>query len=126
MASNRYLLDTNVFIWAMEENKRLPRSVKDKIADPKNLILISVASVWEIVIKRAKHTLNVPKDIEGGIRKSNFGILPIQISHIMELEKIANHHKDPFDRILIAQAKSENLTLITTDAKIKKYDVKVL
>ncbi len=117
----RYLLDTHVFIWWMEKNKRLPDKLMNLINDPQNEVYLSVVNVWEIVIKNAKGKLKSPKDIKGGIQKSSFVLLPIDINHVLEVEKLPDIHKDPFDRILIAQAKVENLTLITSDEKIWKY-----
>ena len=120
-----YLLDTHVFIWAMEVSQKLHQNIKDMISDPNNIIFVSVATIWEIMIKKRKG-LKVPKDILGGIKKSNFVLLPIDISHVLEVEKLPDIHKDPFDRILIAQAKVESLTLITTDQKIWKYKLSLI
>ncbi len=120
-----YLLDTQTFIWVMEGNRRLSQYLKDRISDPNNEIFVSVGSIWEIVIKKRKG-LKVPKDVLGGIKKSNFSLLSIEISHVLEVEKLADFHKDPFDRILIAQAKIENLTLITSDKKIWQYNIPLI
>jgi len=116
----RYLLDTHVFIWAMEESHKLRQNIKDTISNPNNIVFVSVATIWEIIIKKRKG-LKIPKDILGGIKKSNFVLLPVDISHVLEVEKLPDYHKDPFDRILISQAKVENLILITSDEKIWKY-----
>lgn len=121
MKATNYLLDTHIFIWGMEESIRLSKDIKLKISDPSNKVFISVATVWEIIIKRAKKGLNVPKDIVGGIKASGFQLLSIEVAHVLEVEKLPLYHKDPFDRILIAQAKVENLTLITSDQKFQKY-----
>lgn len=121
----RYLLDTQIFIWAMEENKRLSQDTKSKISDPNNKIFVSVATVWEIIIKKRKG-LKVPRDIPAGIQQSNFVLLSIDINHVLEVEELPGIHKDPFDRILIAQAKTENLTLITADPKIWKYNISLI
>ena len=118
----KYLIDTHIFIWAMEENKRLPLDIKARISDPNNKVFVSVTSIWEIIIKKRKG-LKVPKDILGGIKKSNFVLLSIDINHVLEVENLPFYHGDPFDRILIAQAKVENLTLITSDEKIWKYNL---
>ncbi len=120
-----YLLDTQIFIWAMQGDKRLSKSLKDIISDSKNKIFISVVSVWEIVIKKRKG-LKVPKDISGAIEKANLTLLPIEVKHVLEVEKLADFHKDPFDRILMAQALVEDLTLITSDQKIWKYNLKLI
>ncbi|MBI2039689.1 type II toxin-antitoxin system VapC family toxin [Candidatus Microgenomates bacterium] len=120
-----YLLDTQVFIWAMEKSTRFSKAFQKVISDPNNMVFVSVATVWEIIIKKRKG-LKVPRDIAGGIKKSLFTILPINIDHVLEIEVLEDYHKDPFDRIIIAQAKVEKLTLITVDEKILKYHIKAL
>lgn len=120
------MLDTQVFIWWMESNKRLPRNINLLINDPQNTISISVASAWEMVIKRQKGKLRVPKDIEGGIKAGGFSLLPIELEHVLRIEKLPLFHKDPFDRILISQAQIEYLTLISNDRKIWRYKIDVL
>lgn len=123
---NNFLLDTHIFVWAMEGSKLLPESIKNKIADPNNKIFVSVASIWEIVIKRNLKKIKVAFDIETSIGKAGIEVLAIEASHALETEKLPPHHKDPFDRMLVAQAIVEKLMIITEDEKIKKYDVSVL
>ncbi len=123
---NNFLLDTHIFIWWMESSKRLSKSQLKLLNDPQNQIFISVASVWEIILKRARHKLKVPNDIESGITKSGFTLVPIKLAHVLAVEKLPNLHSDPFDRVLIAQALTENLVFITDDIKIKKYDLQIL
>lgn len=124
----RYLIDTNIFIWWMEKNKRFPQELMSLLNNPANLIFLSVVSIWEMVIKKAKGKLKMPKDIAKGIEVSRFAVLPIEISHALEVENLPlfRGHQDPFDRMLVAQAKAEGLTLITSDPKIWKYKVSVL
>jgi len=127
MVSNKgFLLDTQVFIWWMEKNPRLSNELFKLLNDPQDQIFLSVASVWEMVIKKGKKKLKSPKDIEGGVKASGFSTLHIEILHVLGVEKLPSYHKDPFDRILIAQAKIENLTLITSDQKIWKYNIDIL
>jgi len=127
MASNKgFLLDTQIFIWWMEKGSRLSNGLFKLLNDPQNRIFLSVASVWEMVIKKGKKKLRTPKDIEGGVKASGFSTLPIEILHVLGVEKLPSYHKDPFDRILIAQAKIEILTLITSDQKIWKYNIDIL
>lgn len=123
-----YLLDTHGFIWWMEGGKKLPLEIKSVLQDSTKDIFVSVASVWEIVIKKSKGRLKTPKDIEGGITEAGFKILSVEISHALEVEKLPFYpnHKDPFDRMLISQAKVERLTLITSDPKIWKYKINIL
>ncbi len=122
----RYLLDTHVFIWAMENKKRLPESIKNEIINPDNTIFVSVATIWEIIIKSAKKKLKAPKDIKSDIASSNFQTISIDVEHVLEVKKLPLYHNDPFDRILIAQARTENLTLITSDEKIWKYELSLI
>ncbi len=124
----KYLLDTHAFIWWMEGGKKLSPKIKNILQDSSEDIFVSVASVWEIVIKKSKGRLKTPKDIAGGIREAGFKILSIEISHVLEVGELSlrKDHQDPFDRILIAQARAEKLTLVTSDPKIWKYKIPVL
>lgn len=119
-------MDTQIFIWWMEENKKLPANIKSIIDDSVNHILISVITPWEIIIKIKAKKLKVPGNFANFIMNGIFEVLPIQIAHVLEVEKLPLHHKDPFDRILIAQSIVEGLTLITADEKIWKYNLKLL
>jgi len=122
----RYLIDTQVFIWLMEDSKKVSPGIRTLLQDPSINVFISIASIWEIVIKQAKGRLKTPKDIERTIHAVGFNVLPIEVSHVLGLKRLPDHHKDPFDRILIAQAKIEDLTLITSDQKIWKYKLKLV
>ena len=126
MASRDFLIDTQVFIWWMEKNKRLHENLFKLLDDPQNKILLSVASIWEIIIKKSKNRLKTPKNIEAGVKKSGFIVLDIELNHVLGVEDLDFYHKDPFDRILISQAKAENLTLVTSDEKIWKYDIPLI
>lgn len=121
-----YLLDTHIFIWWMEQNKRLPQSTYQILNDPQKQVFLSVASIWEVLIKQSKKKIKLPVDINAGIKHSNFQVLPIGFSHVLRLQKLPLVHQDPFDRILVAQAQFEKMTLITVDPKIKQYDIKTL
>ena len=121
-----YLLDTHIFLWSLDETKRLTKEVAKILKDPRNRIFVSVATAWEISIKQKKGKLPLKTTLEECFRKSNFEILEIKLPHILQLENLPTYHKDPFDRILVAQAIVEKLMIITEDGKIKKYDVSVL
>lgn len=123
----RYLLDTHLFIWLMEDSRKISPEVKLLLKNSANQVFVSVVTVWEIAIKKSKG-LKIPKDIKGGIARAGFKLLPIEISHALEVEKLPLYrdHKDPFDRMLVSQAKAENLTLITSDQKIWKYKLSLL
>lgn len=124
--SNGYLLDTQIFIWWMEGGSRLPAKIKSILQDPKQNVSVSVASVWEMISKQQKGKLKTPYDIEGGIRAAGFRLLSIEIAHVLEVRVLPFYHKDPFDRLLIAQARAENFTFVTADAKIRQYSLSLL
>lgn len=121
-----YLLDTHVFIRLMEGGKKLSPKAKTILQNSKEDLFVSVASVWEIIIKQSKGKLKTPEDIEGGIREAGFKTLSIEISHVLGVRNLASYHKDPFDRILISQARVENLTLVTSDEKIFRYKISAM
>ena len=121
-----YLLDTHIFLWSLDETKRLTKEVAKILKDPRNRIFVSVATAWEISIKQKKGKLPLKTTLEECFRKSNFEILEIKLPHILQLENLPSYHRDPFDRMLVAQAIVEKLMIITEDEKIKKYDVSVL
>lgn len=117
----RYLLDTNIFLWSLNDDHRLKDSIRKILEDPLHEIYVSVVNGWEISIKHRLGKLPLKTTLSECFRKSNFKVLDINLGHILQLDKLPLHHKDPFDRMLIAQAKTENLTLITSDEKIWKY-----
>ncbi len=124
--NNNFLIDTHIFILWMENSNLLSKDRYQLLNNSQNEIFISIASIWEIIIKKPKNKITVPMNIEEGILSSGFSPLPIKLSHILALEQLPIYHNDPFDRILITQAKTENLTFVTDDAKIKKYDLKIV
>lgn len=128
LESNIFLIDTEILIWGMEKSPKLSVKIKALLENTENQIFVSAASVWEIVIKKAKGRLKTPDDLEGGIKEAGFKFLPIGISHVLGVGKLPNFkdHKDPFDRVLISQAKAENLILITSDPKILRYKLSLL
>lgn len=121
-----YLLDTHIFLWWLGGDKRLIKKVREEIENSQKNIYLSVASVWEMAIKISLGKIKLKNSLEKTIKRSNFEILNVELEHILTLDKLPNYHKDPFDRILVAQAIAENLILITDDKKIKKYKVETL
>lgn len=117
----RYLLDTHILLWWLNEDKSLDEKTKDIIADPNNLIFISAASAWEITLKKSLGKLRVPSHLKETLVNGGFELLAITIDHCEALEKLPDHHRDPFDRILIAQAQLEKMTLMTHDEQFKNY-----
>ncbi len=122
-----FLLDTHAFLWFVAGDKKLPVSVVEKIKDIKQPCFLSVASLWEITIKNqiGKLTLSISlKQLFDYIDRNQIEIIPINIEHLLTLSELPEHHGDPFDRLIISQAISEELTLITRDGGMKKYKVK--
>lgn len=123
----KILLDTHVFLWWVSNDRRLSRRARDLIADGDNEILLSAASGWEMAIKAGLGKLPLPEDLEifldDQMERNGIGPLPILMKHTTRVRHLPNHHADPFDRLLIAQAQVEGLTLMTGDRHIKRYDV---
>jgi len=117
------LLDTHTLLWWLEDPSLLSKRARREIRDGKNKVYVSAAVVWEIVIKQSLGKLDVPDNLEDVLLANNFVPLPISVSHVLTLQSLPAHHKDPFDRVLIAQAVHEGLTLVTRDENIQKYSV---
>ena len=120
------LIDTHTFLWWLDDDSELGPEARAAIGDGENLVFVSAATGWEISIKRASGKLETPGDIAGWVRDSGFIELPIELDHAVLSGELPKHHRDPFDRILIAQATLEDQTLVTADADVPKYDVKTL
>jgi PIN domain nuclease of toxin-antitoxin system len=120
----RLLLDTHVILWWLEDNPALSSEVKDSI-DTDLDIFVSAASLWEVSIKQAQGKLG-PADLPERILATGLRELPITAMHAFSAGRLPMIHRDPFDRMLIAQAKTEGLTLATRDEYIVKYDVPLL
>jgi PIN domain nuclease of toxin-antitoxin system len=117
------LLDTHILLWFLENDPKLSDQVREVITNPANLIFVSAISAWEISIKQSLGKLIAPNNLEEALRFSRFEILSITLAHGIKVADLPMHHKDPFDRMLIAQALIEDLTIITVDRKFKLYDV---
>lgn len=120
----RLLLDTHVLLWAAEGS--LGGDVRDAIAERADVVFVSAATVWEIEIKRALRRLSAPDDVGTLVDESGFERLAIRFEHAREAGRLPQIHGDPFDRLLIAQARLERLTLATADDVMRRYDVSVL
>lgn len=120
------LLDTHVLIWALENNSTLSDSARSNIIMGKNMVFVSSVSIWEIGIKINLGKLQVPGNLQEEIKLHRFTPLNITHDHAELAARLPLFHKDPFDRMLIAQAMIEKLTLVTRDEWISKYDVDVL
>jgi PIN domain nuclease of toxin-antitoxin system len=122
----RLLLDTHVLIWWLEGGKNIAPKVRSRIAHPDNDIFISAASAWEIAIKKTSGKLKTPDDLEKQLKHHAFTPLPIEISHALQAGALPLHHRDPFDRMLVAQCQIEDLSLVTHDKKLSMYDVPII
>ncbi|MGA2252007.1 type II toxin-antitoxin system VapC family toxin [Terracidiphilus sp.] len=117
------LLDTHVFLWWDTSDTRLPNVLEAAIALAENSVFVSAASIWEISIKRASEKLKFSGSAAGAIRAHGFSALPISVEHAEWAGELPLFHRDPFDRLLVAQAQIEGLTLVTVDEQILKYPV---
>ena len=126
----RLLLDTHIFIWWADQPEKLSHAALSALEDEANELLLSVASVWEMQIKiqLGKLKLSVPlKEIVKTQQETNdLTISPLALTHVLALDALPLHHKDPFDRLLIAQSIAEDLTLVTADSQFSAYSVKLL
>lgn len=122
----RLLLDTHVLLWWLAEDPALPAEVAAAVADPANDVFVSAATAWEIAIKRAAGKLESPADLEGQVLAGGFRPLGITLGHALVAGALPLHHGDPFDRMLVAQAMAESLTIATRDERIALYGVDVL
>jgi PIN domain nuclease of toxin-antitoxin system len=123
----RLLLDTHALIWALSAPKNLPDAVARRLSDPSTVVFASAASTWEIAIKAALGKIDADLDeIIGGIRETGFTPLSITVEHTRRLSELPHHHRDPFDRILVAQALEDGLTVVTHDAILRSYPAPIL
>lgn len=122
----KLLLDTHVLLWWLANDPKLPGSVATVIADGETFVAVSAASAWEIAIKKAAGRLEAPDDLLEAIAASNFDALSISMDHAIAAGALPAHHADPFDRMLIAQARAEGLTVVTVDGRFADYDVELL
>lgn len=124
------LLDTHIFIWSQIALRKISARKLQFLKDPQNALFLSLVSIWEIQLKIQTRKLSLPKPLPDIITEqqtvNNLQILPITAEHIYELESLPFHHKDPFDRLLIAQAAVENFTIVTNDPQFSAYPIKIL
>jgi PIN domain nuclease of toxin-antitoxin system len=118
-----YLLDTPVFLWWVDDPQLLSETARKAISDGKNSIYVSAAVAWEIAIKKALGKLDAPDDLEAVMTANRFLSLPVTIPHALAVLTLPSHHRDPFDRLLIAQALHEDFTFISRDQHVASYGV---
>ena len=122
----RLLVDTHTFLWILGRPEELSTSAKQALDDPGNGRIVSVASLWEIGIKVSTGKLIAPMELDAAMSLAAATVLPISISHIKRVQQLPFHHRDPFDRMIIAQAMEEGLTIVTRDRSFAAYNVSVL
>lgn len=126
----RALLDTHTFLWWISDDERLSLRVREIISNRHNTLLVSAASGWEMAIKLKLGKLKLARPpepfITDQIAINAFEILPIQMHHALHVYTLLDHHRDPFDRMLIAQSQLENLPILTSDPHIALYPVEVI
>ena len=120
------LLDTHVLLWSVGDPDQLSPSAHEVLGAGVLPAYVSAASVWEIAIKRASGKLKVPDDLLEKLAAERFGELRVTFEHATRAGALPAHHRDPFDRMIVAQAQDEDLVVVTNDARISAYDVPVL
>jgi len=119
----KLLLDTHVLLWWLDDSELLSAGARQAIENEKNTVYVSAVVAWEIVIKRRLGKLNFAHDLEAILTTNRFEPLSVTVSHALAVEQLPDHHKDPFDRLLVAQAQQEGFTLVSRDADIQRYPV---
>jgi len=126
----KYLLDTHALLWFLREPSMLPPKVLETIESAGADAAVSLASLWEIAIKASLNKLYLPKPFDElfphSVPESGLALLPIEPSHIAAVSRLPFHHRDPFDRLLVAQAQVEGLTMVTCDAAFAAYGIPLL
>ena len=122
----RMLLDTHVFLWWLADDPALGKRAKKEIAKGANQVFVSAVSLWEIAIKRALGKLRAPDDLADAVQKELFSDLPVSLHHARQIDRLPLLHRDPFDRMLVAQAQCEGLIVVTADEVLARYGVECL
>lgn len=120
------LLDAHALLWWVNGSPRLGRAARIAMADQTNQVAIGIGALWEMSIKRSKGRLNFPFDFETVLQDEGFGVLGIKFEHLRVLETLPQHHGDPFDRLLIAQAVAERVPVATGDRLFAPYDIDII
>lgn len=124
------LLDTHTFVWWRDDPEKLSAKAFELISDPDNEVYLSVVSAWELQIKIAFNKVELKESLRSSIEEeqqtNGFLLLPVTLPHVLHLEHLPSHHKDPFDRLLISQAAVENMHLVSGDARFTDYSISLL
>lgn len=122
----RLLLDTHVYLWWLSDDERLGEQTRKLIMDERNEVYVSAVTGWEISIKRAMGKLKAPDNLDVLVEEAGFMHLPVTFFHGEQAGSLPAHHRDPFDRMLVAQAQAEGLTILTVDKHIPLYGVRTV
>jgi PIN domain nuclease of toxin-antitoxin system len=122
----KLLLDTHVVLWRLDDPALVTENARDSISDLANDVFVSAVVAWEIAIKRGLGKLSAPPDLQSAIVACQFSALSINVAHALATESLPPHHRDPFDRLLVAQALLEDLTIVSRDPIIARYGVPLI
>jgi PIN domain nuclease of toxin-antitoxin system len=126
----RVLLDTHALLWWLADAPDLSDRARNVIADPDTAVLVSTGSIWEVAIKARLGRLDMPDDLDGFFARqlplNGFTVLPVHLRHAARVRHLQDHHRDPFDRLLVAQAQCEAAALVSKDQWLQGYDVEVI
>ena len=119
----RLLLDTHVLLWWLADARELSSRARALVTEPENLVFVSAATLWEIRIKEALGKLRVPAELTATLGQNSFEMLSVTAAHTETLRGLPLHHRDPFDRMLLSQAATEGLTLVSHDSALGRYGI---
>ena len=122
----KLILDTHAALWWLSGDRRFGAAAETELTDASNRVFLSAAVVWEVALKRSLGKLDAPEDLAATLLAGGAHPLPIGLDHAAAVETLPRHHRDPFDRLLIAQARQERATLVTSDDVFARYEVRVL
>jgi PIN domain nuclease of toxin-antitoxin system len=121
----KLLIDTHAALWLLDEDTRLSPTADRMLTDPSNDVLLSAAVVWEVAIKQSLGKLDAPEGFSSILIDGGATALPVSIGHARAVATLPWHHRDPFDRLLVAQARSEGTVVVSGDERLRAYDVQV-
>jgi PIN domain nuclease of toxin-antitoxin system len=120
------LLDTHALLWWLDDHPSMSEKAKESISDGMNSVFVSAAVIWEIEIKKALGKLRIPSDFHDVLAQQPFERLPVTVEHAHEVGSLPNFHRDPFDRMVIAQARVEGFIVVTRDPVFKRYKIPII